>query len=58
MTKPILLDSNEAAMRLGTTRRQVQRLAKAGLLPVHTFGARGVLFFRKSDVDRSPTSVA
>lgn len=58
MTKPILFTSSMAAVRLGTTVRQVQRLAKANVLPVHSRGPRGVLYFRKSDVDRSPTSLA
>ena len=58
MTKPILMDSLTASQYLAVTRRQVQRLAKAGLLPVYKFGPRGVLYFRKSDVDRTPTSLA
>ena len=58
MTKPILFTSLTAATYLGTTRRQIQRLAKAGVLPVYTMGPRGVLYFRKADVDRTPTSLA
>ena len=56
MTKPMLLTSREAADRLGTTQRQVQRLAQVGLLPVYGFGPRRTLLFRLADVLRSPTS--
>lgn len=57
MTKPMLLNSREAAERLGTTQRQVQRLAQGGLLPVYGYGPRNVLIFRLADVLRSPTSL-
>lgn len=57
MTKPIVLTSAEAAARKQTTRRQIQRLAKAGLLPVYQRGPRGTLLFRASDVDRAPSSL-
>lgn len=57
MTKPILLTSNEVAARRGITVRQVQRLAKAGVLPVHSVGKRGVLFFKASEVRNAPTSL-
>jgi hypothetical protein len=58
MTKPILLDSFEASFYLGTTRRQIQRLAKAGVLPVHSRGPRGVLYFKVSDLNKTPRSLA
>lgn len=58
MTKPILLTSREVSQRLDITMRQVQRLAEKGLMPVYAFGPRNVLYFRVSDVDRSPTSLA
>ena len=58
MTKPILLDSYEASWHLGITRRQVQRLAKAGVLPVHTRGPRGVMYFKVSDLNKAPLSLA
>lgn len=57
MTKAILLTSAEAAVRKGTTVRQIQRLAAAGLLPVAQRGPRGVLFFKASDVRTAPTSL-
>lgn len=58
MTKPILFTTLTAAIYLSVTRRQVQRLAKAGVLPVHHYGPRGVEYFRKSDLNNSPTSLA
>jgi hypothetical protein len=58
MTKPKIMTSAEAAMMKGTTQRQIQRLAKAGVLPVHSRGPRGVLFFKASDVKRAPRSLA
>lgn len=57
MTKPILLTSSEVALRKGISQRQVQRLAKAGVLPVHSTGKRGVLFFKASTVRNAPTSL-
>lgn len=58
MTKVKVLTSAEAAALRGTTQRQIQRLAKAGVLPVYQRGARGVLLFKASDVRRSPLSLA
>lgn len=58
MTKPIVLTSAEAASMKGTTQRQIQRLAKAGVLPVFSRGPRGVLLFKASDVRRAPKSLA
>ena len=57
MTKPILLTSAEAATRKGTTVRQIQRLAKAGVLPVAQRGPRNTLFFKASDVRVAPSSL-
>lgn len=57
MTKPILLTSAQAAARKGVTRRQIQRLAKAGLLPVAQRNERGALYFKASHVDRAPASL-
>ena len=58
MTRAILLTSAEAAERKGVTRRQIRRLAKAGVLPVAERGQRGVLYFKASAVDRAPNSLA
>jgi DNA-binding transcriptional MerR regulator len=58
MTKPKILTSAEAAALRGTTQRQIQRLAKAGVLPVFSRGPRGVLLFKASDVRRAPVSLA
>lgn len=57
MTKPILLTTAEVAERRGLTPRQVQRLAKAGVLPVHSVGKRGALLFKASEVRNAPTSL-
>ena len=57
MTKPILLTAREVADRRGITVRQVQRLANAGLLPVHSVGKRGALLFKASAVRNAPTSL-
>lgn len=57
MTKPILLTTSEVAKRKGITTRQVQRLAEAGLLPVHSVGKRNALFFKASAVRNAPTSL-
>lgn len=57
MTKVKVLTSAEAAMLRGTTQRQIQRLAKAGVLPVFSRGPRGVLLFKASDVRRTPVSL-
>lgn len=57
MTKPILLTTAEVAERKGLTTRQVQRLAKAGVLPVHSVGKRNALFFKASAVRNAPTSL-
>lgn len=57
MTKPILLTTREVADRKGLTTRQVQRLAKAGVLPVHSTGKRGALLFKASAVRNAPTSL-
>lgn len=51
MTKPKMLSSEEVAAKKNTTKRQVQRLAKAGLLP-STRGPRNTLLFKASDVQR------
>lgn len=58
MTKVKTMTSAEAATLRGTTQRQVQRLAKAGVLPVYARGPRGVLLFKASDVRRTPLSLA
>jgi hypothetical protein len=58
MTKPVLLTSAEAAEFKGTTQRQIQRLAKAQVLPVHSVGPRNTRYFRLSDVKKAPTSLA
>jgi hypothetical protein len=58
MTKVKVLTSREAATLRGTTQRQIQRLAKAGVLPVYDRGPRGTLLFKASDVRRSPLSLA
>lgn len=50
MTKPKLYTTAEVAEIKGTTQRQVQRLAKAGMLPVHSIGPRNTQFFKASDV--------
>jgi len=57
MTKPILLNTREVADRKGLTVRQVQRLAKAGVLPVHSVGERNSLFFKASDIRNAPVSL-
>jgi len=57
MTKIKILTTSEVAKVKGLTTRQVQRLAKAGLLPVYTTGARGTLMFRASDVRYMKTSI-
>ena len=51
MTKPKMLTSEQVAMQKSTTKRQVQRLAKAGVLPAQR-GPRGVYLFKASDVKR------
>lgn len=51
MTKPKFLTSEEVATKKNTTKRQIQRLAKAGVLP-STRGPRGVYLFKASDVQR------
>jgi excisionase family DNA binding protein len=58
MTNPILLNTREAAALRGTTQRQIQRLAKAGVLPVYRVAQRNSLLFKKSDVMRAPVSLA
>ena len=58
MTKVKVLTSAEAAALRGTTQRQIQRLAAAGVLPVYQRGLRGVLLFKASDVRRTPLSLA
>lgn len=58
MTKVKVLTSAEAAALRGTTQRQIQRLAKAGVLPVYERGLRGALLFKASDVRRTPLSLA
>lgn len=50
MTKPILLKTSEAAVRLGTTERQVQRLVEADVLAPHSTGPRNVMLFKASDL--------
>lgn len=56
MTKPIMLTTAEVAKRKGTTVRQVQRLAQAGILPA-TRGKRNALLFKASDVQRAPVTL-
>lgn len=58
MTKPKILTSSEAASMKGVTLRQIQRLAKAGVLPVAQRGPRGTLLFKASDVRKAPKSLA
>jgi len=58
MTKPKILTSREAAELRGTTQRQIQRLAKAGVLPVYSVGPRNTRLFKASDVKRVPLSLA
>lgn len=57
MTNPILLTAREVAELRGTTQRQVQRVAKAGLLPVYATGPRNTMLFRKSDALKAPTTL-
>ena len=57
MTTAILLTTAEAAARKGTTVRQIQRLAAAGVLPIAKRGPRNTLFFKASDVRVAPTSL-
>ena len=57
MTKIKILTTSEVAQVKGLTTRQVQRLAKAGVLPVYSTGKRGVLMFRASDVRYMKTSI-
>lgn len=56
MTKAILLDTKQAAELRGTTTRQVQRVAKAGQLPVAAVEGNKQLY-RKSDVQRAKMSL-
>jgi excisionase family DNA binding protein len=58
MTKVKVMTSAEAAALRGTTQRQIQRLAKAGVLPVYSVGPRNTLLFKASDVRRTPLSLA
>lgn len=57
MAKPILLTVREVAERKNITERQVQRLAKAGVLPVAARGPRNALLFRAGDVRYAKTSL-
>jgi excisionase family DNA binding protein len=57
MAKPILLTVREVAERKNITERQVQRLAKAGVLPVFDRGPRNSMLFRASDVRYAKTSL-
>lgn len=57
MTSPILLTAREVADLRGITHRQVNRLTKAGVLPVHSVGSRNTALYRKSDAMRAPVSL-
>jgi hypothetical protein len=64
MTQPVLLTSEEAAELRNTTTRQIQRLAQAGLLPIHRTtragegrGRAGTMLFKLSDVRRVPLTI-
>lgn len=57
MTKVKLLSTREVAEIKGLTSRQVQRLAKAGVLPVADVGPRNTQFFKASDVRYMRTSL-
>lgn len=57
MTAPKILTAREVAVLRGTTQRQVQRLAKAGVLPVYGTGPRNSLLFKASDVRSAPVSL-
>lgn len=56
MTKPKILTSSEAASMKGVSLRQIQRLAKAGVLPAMR-GPRNTLLFKASDVRKAPKSL-
>ena len=47
-----IVTTNAAAAALGCSRSGVQRLAKAGRLPVAARGPRGVLMFHVEDIER------
>jgi hypothetical protein len=55
--KPTLLTAREVAELKGITHRQVNRLTKAGILPVYAVGPRNTALYRKGDVRYMKTSL-